>query len=200
MPAIDTIFFDWGGVIADDPGDEFLGQLLKSIGASDAQVEEIFDSYMQDFMCGKISEANFWQALRTAYGLTIHDTISEEFKKWRGLVRNDAIMALSDRARRQGLRVALLTNVFEPTYNVLLQAGYYDPFDAVIASWKVGCAKPQREIYQIALERLHTTAARSLFVDDKQKNLDPAIVMGFKTVLASNPAQIIRDVSAYLPD
>lgn len=25
--AIDTIFFDWGGVLADDPGDEFLGKV-----------------------------------------------------------------------------------------------------------------------------------------------------------------------------
>jgi hypothetical protein len=39
--SLKTIFFDWGGVIANDPGDDFPSQLLRQLGASGQQVEEI---------------------------------------------------------------------------------------------------------------------------------------------------------------
>lgn len=199
MTDINTIFFDWGGVIAGDPNDDFWANLLKDKGATDAQAEEIYDTYMQRFMRGEITEEQCWDELRRDYGLVIPDDVSEEFKEWRGLIKNDRVIALTDKARSAGLKVALLTNVIEPTYNVLSGVGHYGYFDEVIASCKVGYAKPQEEIYQLALDRLRTTAGQSLFIDDKQKNLDPAIRMGFKTILAQNPEQIIRDVENYIP-
>jgi len=88
-----------GGVIANDPGDEFLEQLLRGAGASEGQVQEIFETYMKRFMRGKISEAEYWQELRSKYGLSIHDSISHEFKKWRGLVANDDILELAKEAK-----------------------------------------------------------------------------------------------------
>jgi putative hydrolase of the HAD superfamily len=193
-----TIFFDWGGVVANDPGDEFLGLLLKQIGATDGQVQEIFKTYMSRFMRGQISEAEYWSELNKHYGFKIHDSISDEFKKWRGLVANQNILALVDEAKAKGLQTAIFSNVIEPTYNVLRQAGYYDRFDEIVASCKVGLAKPQPEIYQLALDQLNTTASQSIFIDDKQSNLDPAAKMGFTTILAQSPAQIITDVRRLL--
>jgi epoxide hydrolase-like predicted phosphatase len=194
MSDITTIFFDWGGVIADDPGDDFLKLLLKDGGASEAQTEEIYETYMRRFMRGEITEKEYWDELRAKYGLKIHDSISEEFKKWNGLVKNEEVWSLISEAKAHGLQVAILSNVIEPTYNALAQTGYYDDFDEVIASCKVGFAKPQREIYELALAQLKTTALQSVFIDDKQRNLDPAEAMGFRTILAQNPAQIISDI------
>ena len=193
-----TVFFDWGGVIANDPGDEFLGDLIKSVGGSDAQVQEIFETYMKRFMRGQISEAEYWQELRAKYGLTIHDSISDEFKKWRGLVANEDILSLAKELKTDGLNIAILSNVIEPTYNVIERAGYYELFDEVIASCKVGYVKPEKEIYEIALKRFNATANESIFIDDKQYCLDPAAAMGFKTILAQSPEQIIRDVRSCL--
>ena len=193
-----TIFFDWGGVIADDPGDDFLAKLLREIGATDNQVQEIFQSYMRRFMRGEISEAEYWDELRSNYGFTIHDSISDEFKKWNGLAANEGVLALVDEAKSRGWQVAILSNVIEPTYNVLKAAGFYDKFDVVIASCKEGFAKPDIEIYRIALEKLNTTASESVFIDDKPSNLTPAKELGFKTILAETPDQTVRDIKDLL--
>lgn len=193
-----TIFFDWGGVIADDPGDEFLGTLLRTIGANEAQIQEIFERYMKHFMRGEITEAEYWQALRDTYGFAIHDTISDEFKKWNGLVANQDVLAAAKAAKQQGITIAILSNVIEPTYNVIEAAGYYNLFDEVIASCKVGFVKPEPQIYQLALERTGATAETSLFIDDKQYCLDGAEALGFTTILAKNPEQIITDLQKYL--
>jgi len=193
-----TIFFDWGGVIADDPGDDFLVELLREVGASEEQIQEIFHSYMRRFMRGEISETTYWDELRSKYGFSIHDSISEEFKRWKGLAANRDILNLVDEAKASGWQVAILSNVIEPTYNVLEAAGFYDTFDVVIASCKEGFAKPDIQIYAIALEKLNTTADESIFIDDKQSNLLPAKEMGFKTILAQSPEQIIRDTKDLL--
>ncbi len=189
-----TVFFDWGGVIASDPGDDFLADLLKSVGARDAQVQEIFESYMKRFMRGQISESEYWQELHSKYGLRIHDSISHELKKWRGLVANKDILMFAQELKAQGLHIAVLSNVIEPTYSAIEQTGYYDLFDEVIASCKVGYVKPEKQIYDIALKRLNVTADESIFIDDKQYCLDPATAMGVKTILAQSPEQIIRDI------
>ena len=193
-----TIFFDWGGVIARDPGDHFLADLLRSIGANDKQVEDIFASYMRDFTRGKISEKQYWAAIQSHYGLTIHDTISEEFTKWQGLKADESILALVDEVKSRGYKVALFTNVIEPSYNLIKAAGFYDHFDIIVASCKVGYGKPDEEIYPIALQMAGATASESLFIDDRQNFLDPAAKLGFTTILAESSEQIIRDVRAYM--
>lgn len=190
-----TIFLDWGGVIGSDPGDDFLGDLLLKIGATETQKDEILDTYKIDFMRGDISEGEYWQALRERYGLTIHDSISEEFQKWQGLNVNQKVLKLVHQAQAKKIKVAILSNVIEPTYNAIKQAGYYDLFDDVIASCKVGYAKPEKEIYILALQRLGVSSKESVFVDDKQKCITPAIELGFKTILAENENQMIKDLS-----
>lgn len=196
--AIDTIFFDWGGVLADDPGDEFLGKLLASLGATNEQIHEIYTTYMRRFMRGEITEAEYWQTLRDEYGFTVAQNISDEFLNWNGLIVNERVRDLVLEARARGIQTALLSNVIEPTYAALERSGCYDIFDTLIASCKVGYAKPQQEIYDLALQHTGTTAEKSVFVDDKQSNLTPAQAMGFSTILATSPDQIIQDVTRYL--
>ena len=198
MPSIDAIVFDWGGVIADDPGDEFLMQLLREIGAKESEIEIIYSTYMRNFMRGEITEEQYWEMLRVKYNLVIHDTISHEFLRWRGLEVNNIILALADEARNLGIKTAILSNIIEPTYNVLAGTGHFNRFDEVVASCKIGYAKPQIEAYTYTLNKLDVTAEQTLFIDDKQKNIKPAVEMGFKTILANNPKQIISDIKQYL--
>ncbi len=196
MNNYDVVFFDWGGVIADDPGDEFLGQLLTNIGASEQQIKEIFQTYMASFMRGQIPEAEYWDSLRQKYGLNIRNDVSDEFMKWNGLLANERVLKLVEATKAQGIKAVILSNVIEPTYNAIDRAGYYTYFDDVIASCKVGYAKPQKEIYILALERMGVSAERCIFIDDKQANLDPAAAMGMKTILAIDANQIIEDINS----
>ncbi|MDK2898985.1 MAG: glucose-phosphatase [Patescibacteria group bacterium] len=189
-----TIFFDWSGVVADDSGDIFIRELFLGIGANNDQVNDIIKTYFKDFSKGILSEIEFWDKIRVNYNLQINEPISKEFKKWKGLVANQNIISLANEAKCSGLSTAVLTNIIEPIYTIIKQAGYYDKFDETIASCKVGFVKPQKEIYQLALNKLKTTAQQSIFIDDKLENINVAAKMGFKVILAENPNQIIHDV------
>jgi len=195
---LEAIFFDWGGVIADDPGDDFLINLLREVGASEMLVQDIYMSHLKDFMRGKLTETEFWNVLNDKYELNVETDIASRFTSWQGLVVNESVLNLVEQAKSKGIKTGLITNTLAPTFNILKTNGKLSEFDSIVASCEVGLIKPDSAIYEFALRQLNVSANASLFIDDKQKNLDAAERLGFKTILATNPDQIIKDASAYL--
>ncbi|MBM3209788.1 HAD family phosphatase [Candidatus Saccharibacteria bacterium] len=195
---IKAVFFDWGGVIADDPGDDFLASLLYNAGASQAQIKEIHSLYMRPFMRGQISESEYWLLLKNNYNIEPPHSTKSVFLAWQGLVVNPDMMRLVRDVQLSGRNAVVLSNVIEPTYRALKEGGAYNPFDNVVASCVIGCAKPERDIYEYALKQAGVSASESLFIDDKLSNISAASQLGFATVLAQNPHQIIADTRAQL--
>lgn len=195
-----TIFFDWGGVIADDGGDNFLSELIKKYGASDDQVKEILNKYWYALVRGQLPFVEFWNILKINYRLNFNDTVSRDFKEWPGLKANSDMLNLVDTLTKKGYKTAILSNIIEPCYDMLATSGLYNHFGNgnVIASCKLGYAKPETEIYELALKMLHTTANQSIFIDDRKWNLDRAIDLGFTTILAVSSEQIISELQALL--
>jgi putative hydrolase of the HAD superfamily len=189
-----TVFFDWSGVVADDSGDEFIALSLQGIGATNAQIRKIMKKEFSQFMLGQISEDEYWNKLKNNYKLRVDDSRVGYFSNWRGLTANERIIELVCELKSKGVGVGLISNIIYPVHDIIMQSGYYSIFDEAILSCKVGLLKPQKEIYQLALKRMNTVSTRSIFIDDKQSNLDTAADMGFRVLLAKNPDQIINDV------
>ncbi|MDD3013597.1 MAG: HAD family phosphatase [Candidatus Gastranaerophilales bacterium] len=189
-----TIFFDWSGVVADDTGDEFIKSLLRNVGADDNLALTIFENEFTQFMKGHILENDFWNILRKKYNLDVKEPYAGKFNHWVGLKANNDIVRYVDSLKSKGVKVAVLTNIIKPVYEIIKKTGGYNVFDSVIASCEVGLVKPQKEIYDFALNCLETTAKKSIFVDDKIQNIEAAAKMGFKTILAKNSHQIIQDL------
>lgn len=94
-----------------------------------------------------------------------------------------AIVAAVQRARENGIRVAMLSNSFglEP-FNPYQELGMYDDFDALILSEVEKVRKPSPVIYQRALDALNLTGPECIFVDDHAENLPPAEALGIRTI------------------
>jgi FMN phosphatase YigB (HAD superfamily) len=58
-----------------------------------------------------------------------------------------------------------------------------DLFDAVILSFEVGSVKPQRPIFQVALDALAVPAGRALMVGDNATDDAGAARLGIRTLL-----------------
>jgi len=67
-------------------------------------------------------------------------------------------------------------------------------FDAVVESSRVGCRKPERRFYEIALEELDIAASEAVFLDDLGINLKPARAMGMKTIKVDDPRRAISEL------
>lgn len=67
-----------------------------------------------------------------------------------------------------------------------------------ILSYEVGCAKPDKSIYQKLLTQYALHANQCVFIDDLQINLDAAKSLGFETILATSEQQNIIAIEELL--
>jgi len=193
-----TIFFDWSGVIADDNGDEFIRQSLLDVGATKTQITKILRKDFNDFMCGNLSEDEYWNILKNKYRLNIPNHYSGVFDKWKGIVPNNDMTAILEEIKNKGIKISLITNIIKPIFDIINELGYYDIFNDTIASCEVNLIKPHPEIYELAIKRMGAKTKESIFIDDKQSNIDTAINMGFKTILAKNSQQICLELRSII--
>lgn len=87
---------------------------------------------------------------------------------------------LVHRARKKGIKTALLSNSWGNTYP---RHGWDDMFDEVVISGEVGMRKPDAEIYHHTLDLLKVKPEESVFVDDLAHNIKAAADLGIIGVL-----------------
>jgi putative hydrolase of the HAD superfamily len=80
------------------------------------------------------------------------------------------------------MHVASIAHI-EETYPI------WDLFDGMVISCRIKMAKPESRIYQYLLETCGLNATDTLFIDDTQKNLEPASHLGIRTLLFETPEQ-----------
>ncbi|MFG2004507.1 HAD-IA family hydrolase [Spirillospora sp. NPDC048911] len=109
-----------------------------------------------------------------------------------------AFVSLAEDLSAAGLKLALCANLvreLEPLWWDLYP--WPDLFTIIVRSYELGARKPDPLPYATVLERLGTTPAETVFVDDSARNLATAGTLGMVTVLADGPAAAdrIRELS-----
>ncbi|MGB9879795.1 MAG: HAD family hydrolase [Anaerolineae bacterium] len=143
---------------------------------------------------GKISAEEYWQAIGKALDGAV-PAVLEPFRDnpFAYEELNKSMVALARRLHR-GYKLALLSNA-TPYLEVLLATyNLGDLFDVVVNSARVGMRKPDREIYQLALEKMGLLAPQCLFVDDKERNTLAAEALGMYAITFRSAAQLERQL------
>lgn len=69
-------------------------------------------------------------------------------------------------------------------------------FDVLVLSYQLRTVKPDPAIYRYVLEKLGSLAGETLFVDDRQENVDAALALGMKGVVFSTVDKLRMDLIA----
>jgi epoxide hydrolase-like predicted phosphatase len=104
---------------------------------------------------------------------------------------SDDMVNLVRRARRLGLRTALLSNSWGEHYPEHLWVG---AFDAVVISGRVGMRKPEREIFAHTAELLGLLPRQCVMVDDLSANIQGAVAAGMVGVLHRSYAETVDEL------
>jgi len=78
--------------------------------------------------------------------------------------------------------------------NVRTQFDYFHYFTSNCNSCDTSFVKPEREIFQIAVERAQRPAEELVFVDDKQDNVDAARAVGLTAILFTSSAALREQI------
>ncbi|MER6946160.1 HAD-IA family hydrolase [Nonomuraea sp. NPDC000554] len=94
---------------------------------------------------------------------------------------DEDVRALLAKAQER-VPVILVTNAMDTLEEHLDRLGLAYFADDVVSSARVGVAKPDRRIYEIAAERAGVAPERCLFVDDRLANVEAARALGMTGV------------------
>jgi len=188
MGKIESVIFDWGGVLIDDPRPGLLRYCSEAFGVPLEDYTPVHDSFLDEFGKGKISEERFLQQISCKLGKSMPPVRwYEAFRS--AYVPKQEMFSLASSLHDKGYKTALLSNTELPAVEFFHEQDY-DMFDVLVFSCVEGLEKPDRRIYEITLERLGSKAWQAVFIDDRQDYIRGARDVGLNTILFKSVDQV----------
>ncbi len=204
---IDAVLFDYGDTLMQWVHDDALVEAghragLAAIGRPDLPEAAALSALLRErwetfFAPGAPEEIEYPEQVRAILrevGAEVDDEelgrfLEAEHAAWQPARRLGAhTHALLESLRARGLRLALVSNAFDPPWLLhrdLEQMGLAERLDFAVFSSEVGRRKPDRLIFETALAALGLEPGRALFVGDRlYEDVGGAAALGMKTMLA----------------
>jgi len=111
-------------------------------------------------------------------------------------IYEDSMTSLVTRAHAAGVRTALLSNSWGNEYD---RSDWHEMFDTVVISGEVGMRKPERQIFELAVDRIGLPASECVFVDDVPHNIDAAVEAGLVGIVHRSFEETAGELEALFP-
>lgn len=187
LPQPQIFLFDYGGVLAE----EGFTAGLKAIGvANDLDPDVFFHRvteiiYACKYVIGQATAAEFWHLVRREFNIQgCDDELSSEILT--RFILRPGMMEKVRAIKRQGIRVAILSDQTNWLDLLDQRDGFLAEFDPVINSYYLGSTKRDSATFIEALRTLDARPEEVLFVDDNQGHIERAAELGLQTHLFTN--------------
>lgn len=192
-----VIVFDYGEVISVTPSEADRAALVELAGG---EAEVFWPAYWRHRNAldqGTMSIQQYWRGIEGALGenwadAKIHQLWLADFRSWLS-IDHETLQVLLD-LRDGGTRLALLSNAGRDFGSYFRHGTLGDLFEQVFVSGELGTIKPSPEIFRHVLDELGVTAAQTVFVDNKEENVQGAEALG----IAGHVYTTAADLRAYL--
>lgn len=194
------VIFDYGMVLTGPPVAEAHAEMVRITGLPEEQFERLYWADRHAYDEGKLSGVTFWEKFRQESGLNLtEDQLAElnreDARMW--TTSDPAMLAWQQRLKAHGIRTAILSNMGDSVLeNIEREFAWIHGFDVLVWSYQHGMAKPDRAIYEHALEQIGTVPAETMFVDDKLENVVAARAVGMKAVQFSTVDRLREELKA----
>jgi len=190
MERIESVIFDWGGVLIDDPAPGLMQYCAQALAVSKEDYIKAHSKFAGDFEKNLINEDTFWERICGKLGVSKPKAPSlwaDAFKA--AYVPREDMFSLAERLRKNGYKTALLSNTEAVAMRYFYQL-QYDMFDVLVFSCAEGMRKPKRKIYELTIQKLGSQPSQSVFIDDKMEYINGAKEAGLNTILFENINQL----------
>ncbi len=195
-PAVDAVVFDLGGVLVDwDP--RLLYRTLlpeEEVEAFLAEVE--FDAWNHEQDAGRpFAEAVEAHAARFPHRRELLAAYHDRYAETLAGEVPGSVEILRELRDAASVRLAALTNWSAETFHHARDRfEFLDWFEGIVVSGEERVAKPDPRIFAILLERFGLDPQGTVFVDDRQVNVDAAAAAGMTAVRFTDAPALRADL------
>jgi len=193
---IKIIIFDIGNVIYKFDNEKFVKKIAEhSKKSSDELYDLIYKTdLVKKYESGKITSQEFYTTTKKICAIEISEENFREAYTNIFTPINETFDLIKKLKSDKNYKLALLSNTSEWDYEIAIEPFIKDLFEKAILSYKVKFIKPEKEIYLHALSELNFKAEECIFIDDLEKNLEPAKRLGINTILYKNHENLIKEL------
>jgi putative hydrolase of the HAD superfamily len=191
------VFFDIGGVLGTNGWDkEQRAAAARHFGLDVAELEDLHGETVAMLEQGRMSLDEY---LRNTVFYQPRPFQPAEFKACmlaQSAPFPDTIDLARALARTGRYRLMTINNESDELNRYRLAQFYLrDIFIAFFSSCWVGILKPARRIYEVALAMSQAEPGGSVFIDDRERNLEPARGLGMRTIRFTDAARLRQDLA-----
>jgi putative hydrolase of the HAD superfamily len=194
---IRSVVFDFGNVICFPVADE---KIARAAAECRLPVDEFLSVFWADRLPydGGMSPREYWRGVAAAASTEFDDALIErmvqhEIGFWNTF--DSRVLSWIDQLRAGGYTVGILSNLPFPLADALRGTeGFMEHFDHVTFSCELRLFKPRAAIYEHSFRGLKVAPEETLFIDDKQENVDGARAVAMNAELFTTWEEFVNDV------
>ncbi len=190
---IKNLIFDFGNVICRYRPKELVSCYTNDLGDRALLLSAIFQRW-SELDSGRMSYREYTEEACRTLPEHLHKTVEAFFADWHTRMPYVAGMErLIFDLKAAGYRLYLLSNAPAPLEGQLSEFSVYPCFSGALISGSVELTKPSKEIYDLALERFGIRAEETLFIDDREENIEGATSAGLRGIVFNGDAADLRE-------
>jgi putative hydrolase of the HAD superfamily len=191
------VFFDIGGVLGTNGWDR--DQRAAAVQHFSLDAADLEDRHVESIAILEQGRMTLDEYLRCAVFYRPRPFTAEQFKAYmlaQSTPYPETIDVVRGLVRTGRYRLMTINNESaELNQHRLEQFGLRDLFIAFFTSCWVGILKPAHRIYQVALAMSQADPEQSVFIDDRERNLEPARSLGMQTIRFTDAATLRQDLA-----
>ncbi len=200
VPTIDVVFFDFGGVLAEEGFYKGLRaiamqQRLDPDDFFHLAVERLFST---GYIVGAGSETAWWEELRRLSGINGDDERLRMEILSRFLLKG-RMFEIVEGLKTLGVRLAVLSDQTNWLDELERSFRFFHHFERVFNSYHEGLHKRDPACFRHALGRMGVAPENALFIDDAKRNVVMAHGVGIHAIHYETQERFERELLGYIP-
>lgn len=197
---IKVVFFDFGGVLAEEGFREGLLAIARQNGLDPQEfLKTAVDlTFNQGFVTGKLDVKVYWQMLREKTGIHAPDDALRHEVLSRFIIRQ-WMLDIVKKLKQATIRVAILSDQTKWLDEFAKKHGFFQLFERIFNSYYLGMCKRDLALFDYVVAEMRVKPEEALLVDDNQGNIERAKQRGLQGILFQNKEAFESELTEVFP-
>ena len=199
--AIRFVYFDLGNVLLFFDHQRMCRQLGELFGAGEGEMREfLFDSglFERELETGEISTADALARTLERFPVDPAPTPEQVTRAAGDIFEvNYSMLSVIRSIHRLGIPISLLSNTNQWHWDWINRVGYAITSECIsdaMLSYEVEMVKPEREIFELAIERAGVEPDEILYLDDTERHVEAAKRCGIDALVYRGTDEVMREM------